>query len=310
MHAIEVRSVHRAFAGNPPVQALAGVSFVVQPGEILGLLGVNGAGKTTLLKILSTLLYPSSGGASICGYDVVRQSRQARGSLSVVFGGERGLYGRLSALENLMFLASLHGIRRHLRERSLRALAEVGLAERARSRVETFSKGMRQRLHLACGLVVDAPVLLLDEPTVGLDVAEAARVREVVRTMARQGTAIVLTSHYPADIDALADRVVLLQRGIVTHDLPAAVFRRQAGFVAEVVVRGVGAPPSITSGNTGVIDVDDGSWQARLRVKEWTGDSVGQLAAMLSTVQVTDIEIQPAGVDTVLLSVTGQSPAP
>lgn len=303
--AIEVRDVHRTFGGSPPVRALRGVSFGVRPGEIVGLLGGNGAGKTTLIKILSTLLYPTSGTALIHGCDVFRESERARSNLSVVFGGERGLYGRLSATQNLVFLASLHGMRRQLRAKAMRALAEVGLADRADSKVETFSKGMRQRLHLACGLVVATPVLLLDEPTVGLDIAEAARVRDVIRGMADNGTAVLLTSHYPADIDALANRVVMLQNGVVTHDLPATHFRRQAGFVAEVVVRGVGSPPSRVYGIAEPVKADGGTWLVRLRVKEWTPDVLAGLASSLEAVTVTDVEIRPVSVETVLLSLTG-----
>ncbi|MFD7588634.1 ABC transporter ATP-binding protein [Kitasatospora sp. NPDC059811] len=301
---LRVENLRRAFPGTPPVEALRGVSFTVRAGEIVGLLGDNGAGKTTLLKILSTLLLPSAGGAAVCGADLAGQARRARRHIGVVFGGDRGLYPRLSALDNIMFFGGLSGPHRHLRDRSLAALEEVGLAERAESRVETFSKGMRQRLHLAVGMLNQPCLLMLDEPTIGLDLLEGERVREAVARLAGTGTAVLLTSHYPTDIDRLAGRVVLLESGSVSHDLPVNEFRRQAGFTAEVSLSGPGVAPRDAAellANASVrIQQDKDGWRLAFQVGAWDADVLARLAEVVRRHPVTDIDVASPGVEAVI----------
>ncbi|WP_331772907.1 ABC transporter ATP-binding protein (plasmid) [Embleya sp. NBC_00888] len=301
---LEVRDLSRTFPGTPPVEALRGVGFTIGEGEVVGLLGGNGAGKTTLLKILSTLLLPSAGHAAICGDDVATHSRRARRHLSVVFGGERGLYPRLSALDNVMFFGGLSGVRRRLRPRALSALEGVGLAERADSRVETFSKGMRQRLHLAIGLLNQPRLLMLDEPTVGLDLMEAQRIRDTVTRLATAGTAILLTSHYPADIDQLAGRVVLLDSGRVSHDLPIVEFRKQAGFTAEVRLSGPGAAPRgadpLLSDPSVRIQQNRDDWTLTFQVDTWSPVMFIQLADVVRRHPVTDINVASPGIEAVM----------
>ncbi len=301
---LRAEDLRRTFPGPAPVEALRGVGFTVRAGEIVGLLGDNGAGKTTLLKILSTLLLPSSGRAGVCGIDLARDGRRARRHLSVVFGGDRGLYPRLSALDNIMFFGGLSGPHRHLRTRALAALEEVGLAERAKSRVETFSKGMRQRLHLAVGLLNQPCLLMLDEPTIGLDLMEAERVRGTVARLARAGTAVVLTSHYPTDIDRLAGRVVLLDAGTVSHDLPIAEFRRQAGFTAEVRLSGPGIAPHdvavLLTDASVQIQQDDESWRITFQVGAWDAAVLGRLTEVVRRHPVADIDVASPGVEAVM----------
>ncbi|ROQ78312.1 Doxorubicin resistance ATP-binding protein DrrA [Streptomyces sp. ADI92-24] len=301
---LQVENLRRTFQGTPPVEALRGVGLTVRTGEIVGLLGDNGAGKTTLLKILSTLLLPSAGGASVCGIDLARDGRLARRHLSVVFGGDRGLYPRLSALDNIMFFGGLSGSHRHLRTRSLAALEEVGLAERAGSRVETFSKGMRQRLHLAVGLLNWPCLLMLDEPTIGLDLAEAERVRDTIARLARAGTAVILTSHYPTDIDRLAGRVVLLDSGTVSHDLPIAEFRQQAGFTAEVRLSGPGVAPrdaaALLTDASVRIHQDEEGWRLTFQVGAWDAAVLDRLAEVVRRHPVADIDVASPGVEAVL----------
>ncbi len=178
MAAIEVHDLCRTYRTHigivrrrrTDVQALAGISFEVEPGELFGLLGPNGAGKTTTIKILTTLLLPSSGTASVLGFDPAREPGEIRRRVGHVFGGDRGLYDRLSALDNLRYFADLYRV--PVREKKARIdylLELVKLKGRERQRVETYSRGMRQRLHIARGLLHDPEVLFLDEPTIGLD---------------------------------------------------------------------------------------------------------------------------------------------
>ncbi len=245
--AIQVSDVRRTFAprrglvGPAPktVEALTGLSFAVGEGEIFGLVGPNGAGKTTTIKILTTLLVPTSGTARVLGFDVVADTNRLRSQINVVFGGDRGLYWRLSAWDNLRYFADLYRVPRRVQKTLLEELLSmVGLMERARDRVETFSRGMKQRLHLARGLLNDPRVLFLDEPTIGLDPAAAASLRAIVLVLRQRGKTIVLTTHYMHEVEQLCDRVAIINRGrLVALDRPEAVRRRAQGLaVLEVCV--------------------------------------------------------------------------
>lgn len=205
--------------------ALDGVDLVVPAGEVHGLLGPNGAGKTTLCKILSTVLLPTSGHASVGGHDVVRETADVRRIIGIVFGGERGLYTRLTARQNLEFWAAMYGLRgRTLRRRVDAMLSQIGLAERADDRVEGFSRGMKQRLHLARGLIGDPQVVLLDEPTTGMDPVAAREFRTLVGELRDDGRTVLLTTHDMAEAEAVCDRVTLIDNGrLLATERPAAL---------------------------------------------------------------------------------------
>ena len=300
--AVEVDAVSRSFgSADRAVRALDAVSFTVEPGSVLAVLGANGAGKTTLTKILATLVLPSAGTARILGHDVVREPLAVRAVTSVVFGGDRGLYTRLTGRANLRFFAMLAGVRRReLTDAIPAVLAEVGLTEAADRRVETYSKGMRQRLHIAIGVITRPRVLLLDEPTVGLDPLEAQRLRGSVRQMRDAGTAVLLTSHYLLDVEELADRVLLLDRGRVVHDGPLAAFAAQSGYAAVVEVQARGPLPDLARllPGTAALDRIDGpdenGWRATLRLRTWGGDVFRELADLLESIDVLDVQVRPA----------------
>jgi ABC-2 type transport system ATP-binding protein len=215
--AVEVRGLTRVFSGGrgkTDHRALDGFDLAVGPGEVHGLLGPNGAGKTTLCKILSTVLLPTSGTARILGLDVVADAKRVRPVLGIVFGGERGLYARMTAAQNLRFWAALYGLgRRAGRDRAAALLDRVGLGARADDRVETYSRGMKQRLHLARGLIGDPRVLILDEPTVGMDPVSAHEFRDLVEELRGEGRAVLLTTHDMAEAEALCDRVSFIDGG-------------------------------------------------------------------------------------------------
>ena len=196
------------------VEALRGVSFAVEPGELFGLLGPNGAGKTTMIKILTTLLLPTTGSARVLGFDVRRQARQIRGRIGYVFGGDRGLYDRLSAYDNLRYFADLYRVPSRIRRARIDELLElVDLKGRERERVETYSRGMKQRLHIARGLLHDPEIVFLDEPTIGLDPVGARELRETIAGLNATGKTILLTTHYMYEADALCQRIAVIANG-------------------------------------------------------------------------------------------------
>ncbi|HEV2316673.1 MAG TPA: ABC transporter ATP-binding protein [Thermoplasmata archaeon] len=211
-------------------EALRGVDLEVAPGEIFGLLGPNGAGKTTLTKILSTLLLPTAGTAEVLGFDVTRDAAKIRPRIGLVLGGERGLYNRVSARENLRFFADLYGIELKGRDRHIEeVLGRVGLSEAADRRVEEYSRGMKQKLHLARGLLHDPEVLFLDEPTIGLDPKSARETRKFVRSLVAEGVTIFLTTHYMFEAEELCHRIAVLTRGRIVATDTVAGLRRLVG---------------------------------------------------------------------------------
>ena len=313
--AVEVGRLRRTFRrGREVVTALRDVSFSLGEGEVVGLLGANGAGKTTLTKIISTMLLPTSGTVHIFGTDAVRHPRPARQATGVVLGGERGLYGRLTGQENLMFFAMLRGAtRRDVGRLARRLLIEFGLADVAARAVETYSNGMRQRLHLAIGMVGDPRLLLLDEPTVGLDPVEAERLRSVIARLRDSGVTVLLTSHQLLDIERLADRVLLIAGGEVTGDMPLSHFRRLAGYAGVVTVRGTGTVPAVVGrGVDGVtlLDarVDAGLWTVRLRVQSWGAELFRQMGQLFDGIPVVDMEVAPVRLDDVYSQLARSAP--
>jgi ABC-2 type transport system ATP-binding protein len=206
--------VYRSRSRSTETVALDDVNLSVDEGEIHGLLGPNGAGKTTLVKVLATVLTPTAGTASVLGHDVVAAPKQVRAKVGVVFGGERGLYTRVSARRNLAFWAALYRLDgATARRRCAQLLERVGLADHADQPVEEYSRGMKQRLHLARGLLHDPRVLFLDEPTSGLDPVGAHAFRDLVRELRGEGRSVFLTTHDMAEAEALCDRVSLIDHG-------------------------------------------------------------------------------------------------
>jgi len=247
VEAIDLHRTYRTSTGTfrrkwKDVEAVRGVSFEIGEGELFGLLGPNGAGKTTTIKMLITLLIPTSGTARVLGHDVVKDAREVRKSIGYVFGGERGVYERLSGYDNLRYFAELYGVPpKRIRPRIDELLELVGLRGREQERAEGYSRGMKQRLHIARGLLHDPPVVFLDEPTIGLDPIGARELRATVASLAQAGKTILLTTHYMFEADALCDRIAVINRGqIVAEGTPADLKQRVAdGTVVEVEVFGV-----------------------------------------------------------------------
>jgi len=223
------------------IEAVRGIDFQVLEGELFGLLGPNGAGKTTTIKMLITLLIPTAGSARVLGLDVVEQAHEVRKRIGYVFGGERGVYERLSGYDNLRYFAELYGVPAHEQRRRIEELLEVvGLKGREHERAEGYSRGMKQRLHVARGLLHDPEVIFLDEPTIGLDPVGARDVRATIASLTEAGKTVLLTTHYMFEADALCDRIAVISQGrIVAEGTPTELKRGVAeGTVVEVEVFG------------------------------------------------------------------------
>ncbi len=236
MVALEMDDVSRRFetAGGERT-AIAHLSLHVDPGEILCLLGPNGAGKTTTVRMASTLLRPTSGRVTIAGVDAVRDPRGARRGLGLVLGGDRGFYMRASARENVRFFGVLQGLTsREARKRTEIVLEQVGLADRASDPVEALSRGMRQRLHIARALTSSPQLLLLDEPSTGLDPQTARDLRSLVRGLVDDGAAILLTTHDMREAEQLADRVAVIDHGHMVAHGGVPEIARSAGVTSVV----------------------------------------------------------------------------
>ena len=211
----------RAFFRRPvkdPVEALRDGSFDVETGEIFGLIGRNGAGKTTLTKIVATLVQPTTGNVSVHGHDSVEQDELVRREIGLATAEERSFYWRLTSEQNLMFFARLHGLSdRFAKQRIKDLFAKLELDEVARRRFGELSTGNKQRLAVARAMLSSPPVLLLDEPTRSLDPLAAARMRELIKSLAEQDppVTILLTSHNLAEVETLCARVAIISRGSI-----------------------------------------------------------------------------------------------
>jgi ABC-2 type transport system ATP-binding protein len=247
IEAADLRRTYRTTTGvlrrrRLDVEAVRGISFAVERGELFGLLGPNGAGKTTTIKMLITLLLPTSGHGRVLGLDVVEQAREVRKRIGYVFGGDRGLYERLSARDNLRYFAELYGVSgRPQRVRIDEVLELVGLAGREQERVEGYSRGMRQRLHIARGILHDPEVVFLDEPTIGVDPVGARELRRTIADLVEAGKTVLLTTHYMFEADALCDRIAVIAKGrIVGTGTPAELKESVSdGRVTEIEVFGI-----------------------------------------------------------------------
>lgn len=210
---LSARHLERTFDKGQFV-AVHDVSFDIKRGDVFALVGPNGAGKTTTVRMCSTLLTPTSGELTVGGVDAIRHPFQARSGLGLALGGDLGFYPRASALDNLLFFADVAGVPGSRRRSEVdQALDRVGLSDRATSKVGDFSRGMKQRLHIARALLGKPGLLLLDEPTSGLDPEAALSVRDLIATLAAEERGILLTSHAMDEVEELATTVAVIGAG-------------------------------------------------------------------------------------------------
>jgi ABC-2 type transport system ATP-binding protein len=307
--AVAVEEVTRVFEPrrkrDARVVALDRVSLEIPQGEIHGLLGPNGAGKTTLVKILSTVLVPTSGRARVLGHDVVEEAREVRPIIGIVFGGERGLYWRLTGRQNLEYWGALYRLSgSETRRRAQQLLERVGLVDKADERVEQYSRGMKQRLHLARGLVGDAKVLFLDEPTTGMDPLAAREFRNLIGELKGEGRTILLATHDMVEAENVCNRVTLIDRGtIVATESPRSLGRVISRF-QRIDVEGAGQE-LLTRLRTlpGVHAISESDGSARIEVAE--EGATGAVLKLLVDAGVTSVKTSLPSLEEVYVHLIG-----
>jgi ABC-2 type transport system ATP-binding protein len=218
---VELGKTYRHRNGTP-VQAVRGLSLSVPAGQLFGFLGPNGAGKTTTIKMICSLVKPTTGSIRVNGHNVWRNRGAAMRQIGAVLEGTRNVHWALSAWDNLLYFGNLKGLSgKQLTARAEQLLRELGLWDRRKDLVRSFSRGMQQKVAIACALVADPPIVLLDEPTLGLDVQAARTVRDLVRQLAHeQHKTVVLTTHQLDMAQQLCDRVAIISRGRIIADHP------------------------------------------------------------------------------------------
>ena len=296
--------------------AVNGIDLRVERGEIFGVLGPNGAGKTTTLRMLATLLEPTSGDARVLGLDVKTHPREIRANLGAMLSGERSLYWKLTARENLEYFAALYHVPpKETRPRIDGALVAVKLADRADDYVERYSTGMRQRLALARALLPDPPLVILDEPTVGLDPQAARDLRDRVRELKRQGRTVLLTTHYMEEADQLCDRIAIIDHGeIVALDTPAALKRRiraEEVVTLEIGMAGEDAPMLARLASSAVIARSE-RHNGTLAVTAHCASARDFVPAAFDAARsegatIQHVEVVPVSLEDVFISLTGRA---
>ena len=296
------------------VRALDGVSLAVAAGTIFGLLGSNGAGKTTGIRVLATLNRPDAGTVEVCGHDVVREAAAVRRLIGVV-GQYPGVDDRLTGRENLTLVGRLHGqARGAVRSRTGHLLEQFGLASAADRRVRSYSGGMRRRLDLAAALVGNPAVLLLDEPTVGLDPQARLQLWAALKEIVATGTTVLLTTQYLEETDRLAQRVAILDRGVVrTEGSPKELKSRYGRAVVQVQLPVDGRPSEFAAALSGLGEVqvdpaDEETLQVRIGGAVSMVDVVRRLDA--AALQPAAIWSRPASLDDVYLAMTSPATQP
>jgi ABC-2 type transport system ATP-binding protein len=303
---IEVEALTKRYGET---QALAGVDFSVPAGTLLGLLGPNGAGKTTAVRVLTTLALPDSGRAAVAGIDVVRHPGQVRRYIGVA-AQDATLDRLLTGRQNLVLVGELSGMGRRLaRARATDLLGQFDLTDAADRVVKGYSGGMRRRLDVAASLMARPPVLFLDEPTTGLDPASRQRVWEAVRQLLAEGVTVLLTTQYLDEADALADRIVVVDRGRVVADgTPQELKEASRGARLEVTLTAPSpdAVATVAPLVSGPVQVSDDGRRLGAGVDPVPGLATSIVRALdHAGIAVDNVEVRQPSLDDVFFALTG-----
>ncbi|MGX1807194.1 ATP-binding cassette domain-containing protein [Nocardia sp. NPDC055321] len=285
--AVVVESVEKSFGD---VRALRGIDFRVRTGSVLAMLGPNGAGKTTMVSVLSTLVRPDAGRASVAGFDVVRDAAEVRKSIMLT-GQYAALDEMLTGRENLVLFGRLLGhTRRSARQRADELLERFSLTDAADRRVGQYSGGMRRRIDIACGLVRSPAVVFLDEPTTGLDPVSRQRLWALIRELKAAGVTILLTTQYLEEADALSDNIVVVDHGTVIAEGTADELKSRSGSsFCEVVPVDAGDVPAVVAALSGLGECTVPESADRVALP--APDGAATLAAALARITAADIEL-------------------
>ncbi len=304
---VEVSDLVKSF---DDLTAVNGVNFAIQEGEIFGLLGPNGAGKTTIISILTCLLTPTSGKVSIAGLDVVSKAKTVKNIIGLV-PQDLAVYPKLSARDNLLFFGRIYGLKgRQLQQRVNNLLKLVGLNERAKDLVATFSGGMKRRVNIAAGLLHQPRVLFLDEPTVGVDPQSRNFIFDNIKHLNRQGMTVIYTTHYMEEAERLCHRVAIIDRGqIIALDTPKALIDSLGGGIIrlglpettkQTVIDQIKKLPAIKD-----VSRKDNMFSVQTRHSR---EALVQIIQLLNTakVNITTLEILEPNLESVFLHLTGR----
>jgi ABC-2 type transport system ATP-binding protein len=307
-NAIEVRDLTKAFRD---VVAVDGISFEVRRGEVFSLLGPNGAGKSTAISIISGLLRPDAGDALVMGHSILKESMAARRCLGVV-PQEVALYNDMSARENLVFWGRMYGLSgKDLERRADEMLAAVGLVERQKGRVGTYSGGMKRRVNIAAALLHTPQVVIMDEPTVGIDPQSRRHILDYVKELNRQGMSVLYTTHYMEEAEELSNRIAIMDKGKIIACGTRDELVRRVGEQARIELAVTGEPEKAAEAWRAVAGVSRATVEEG-RVAVLVGDSNAVVPRLFeqaaqSGFRVGSVEIQEPNLETVFLSLTGRA---
>jgi ABC-2 type transport system ATP-binding protein len=309
--AVETTDLHKNYGD---VHALRGVDLWVETGSVFGLLGPNGAGKTTAVRILTTLLLPDEGSARVAGLDVVRDAGKVRERIGLA-GQYAAVDENLSGFENLEMVGRLYHLRRgHARRRARELLSSFDLADAGDRLVRTYSGGMRRRLDLAGALVARPPVLFLDEPTTGLDIRSRIALWDAIEALVAEGTTVLLTTQYLDEADRLADRIAVIDQGLVIAEgTPEELKAQVGGERLEIHLGDSGRDDEVLEALAPIASdrpfVEDGSVHVPVAERRGTiADAVRRLDDI--GIAIDDISVRTPTLDDVFLTLTGHAAEP
>ncbi len=303
--AVEAIDLEKTYKNG--VKALKGVSFCIQRGEIFSLLGPNGAGKTTTVKILSTLIKPSGGTAYVGGYNVVEESSNVRRIIGIV-PQDLTADDEMTGYDNVYVQARLHGLSRNEAKKKTKEVLEfMGLLEAANRKARTYSGGMRKRLEIAMSLVHSPQILFLDEPTLGLDVQSRRHLWDLIRKLKREGTTILLTTHYMEEADALSDRIAIIDLGkVVALGSPEELKARLGGdriYIRPALNQDLSLIKEKLVSKGYEVSILNGEVIVKVKKAE---DSLFDIINLLRDLKISSLRISKPNLEDVFLELTGR----
>ncbi|MHB1016648.1 MAG: ABC transporter ATP-binding protein [Coriobacteriia bacterium] len=305
---VNVQSLVKRFG---ELAAVDDVSFTIEQGEIFGLLGPNGAGKTTTISMISCLIDPTAGAITVDGNDVATAPGAVKSALGVV-PQEIALYPTLSAQENLSFWGQMYGLSgSELKQAVAEALELAGLADRAKERVEKYSGGMKRRINIAAGILHKPKVLLMDEPTVGIDPQSRNHILETVKGLNAAGMTVLYTSHYMEEVEYLCDRIAIMDHGRIIAEGTLNELRDVVGGMDVVAVKVAGMRSGIVDRVRAIDGVErvEGTEEVLEVLTKSSGSIMGRLVSTLESegAHVTSVSVTEPNLESVFLHLTGKS---